>query len=266
MNSLVTHDYHFHSTLSACCHDERLLPSVALDHAARCGYDAICLTDHLWDAEVPGASNWYAPQNIEHVRSSLPLPRHAGVQFFLGCETEYCGGTKLGLSRGHFDLFDFVVIPTTHMHMKGFVRPAECVTEARMAELYVERLEQLLLLDLPWNKIGIAHLTCGLLFVEGDVGWILRQLDETRLMRVFDTLARRGAGIELNAACMGSWNTDPDTWLRVFRMAKKAGCLFYASSDAHTVENLDLIPAILPGVVDALGLDHKDRYRIPRDL
>jgi histidinol phosphatase-like PHP family hydrolase len=263
MDGFSLHDYHFHSTRSPCCKDAGLVPSAALEHAVRCGYDSLCLTDHLWDADVPGASGWYASQDIAHIRTVLPLPQHEGIRFFLGCETEYCGGTKLGLTRGHFDMFDFVAIPTTHMHMKGFVRPENVITEAQMAELYVERLEELLRLDLPWKKIGIAHLTCGHMFAEGDIGWILRNLDERRMMRVFDDIAVRGAGIELNAACMGNWRKDPDTSLRVFRMAAEAGCLFYGASDAHGREHLDTVPEVLPGVIDALGLGGRDRYHIP---
>ncbi|NLF21620.1 MAG: PHP domain-containing protein [Lentisphaerae bacterium] len=265
MSTFVTHDYHFHSTLSACCHDECMRPETVLAHAAEHGFEEICLTDHLWDPDVPGASSWYRPQGIRHVRSALPLPRHERVRFFFGCETEYCGGGKLGLSRAHFDEFDFVVIPTTHMHMRGFVRPEAVVTEAQMVELYVDRLEELVRLDLPWNKVGIAHLTCNLLFKEGDVGAILRQLDEARLLRVFDRLARTGAGIELNASSLAGWQADPDTWLRPYRLAKRAGCRFYSASDAHVLENLGQIAAVIPGVVAALALTERDRYRIPCD-
>ncbi len=261
--SFITHDYHFHSTLSPCCHDPKHRPEVALAAAVEFGYEELCLTDHLWDADVPGASDDYRPLNIQHVRSALPLPQHEKVRFFHGCETEYCGGDKLGLARAHFDLFDFVVIPTTHMHMHGFVRPEHVTTEAQLVELYTERLEELLRLDLPWSKIGIAHLTTLHIFRKGDVGWIMRNLDEKRMMRVFDLFAQRGTGIELNASCLRNWEKDPDTWLRVYRMAKKAGCLFYSGSDAHSVENLALVRAIVPGVVDALGLSSNDRYIIP---
>ncbi len=263
MNSFVSHDYHFHSCLSACCHDERMRPDAILAAAAEQGVRELCLTDHLWDADVPGSSSWYRPQDIPHVRSVLPLPRNDEVRFFFGCETEYCGGDKLGLSREHFDGFDFVAIPTTHMHMRGFVRPAHVETEERMVDLYVERLEELSRLDLPWEKIGIAHLTCDLLFKEGDVNWILRQLDEDRLLRVFDRLARAGAGIELNASSLAGWQSDPDAWLRPYRLARKAGCRFYSASDAHVLENLGKIAEILPGVVEALELTERDRYRIP---
>ena len=55
MESFVSHDYHFHSNLSSCCHDDKLTPDVALAAAVEAGYEALCLTDHLWDADVPGA-------------------------------------------------------------------------------------------------------------------------------------------------------------------------------------------------------------------
>jgi histidinol phosphatase-like PHP family hydrolase len=263
MSTFVAHDYHLHSTLSACCHDERMRPDAVLAHAAQHGYEEICLTDHLWDSDVPGASSWYRPQDIPHVRAALPLPQNGTVRFFFGCETEYCGGDKLGLSRARFDDFDFVAIPTTHMHMRGFVRPETVATEAQMVELYVDRLEELACLDLPWSTVGIAHLTCNLLFKEGDVGAILRQLDEERLLRVFDRLGRAGAGIELNTSSLANWQTDPDTWLRPYRLAKRAGCRFYSASDAHVLENLGQIATVIPGVVAALELTELDRYRIP---
>ncbi len=164
-----------------------------------------------------------------------------------------------------FVTHDYHIHTTTHMHMRGFVRPEGVATEAQMVELYVDRLEELARLDLPWNKVGIAHLTCNLLFKEGDVGAVLRRLDEHRLLRVFDKLGRAGAGIELNASSLAGWQAAPDTWLRPYRLAKRAGCRFYSASDAHALENLGQVSAVIPGVVAALELTDRHRYRIPRD-
>lgn len=115
-------DLHCHSSLSACCADKRMTPERILRHAEEAGYETICLTDHLWDSAVPGASGWYAPQNIEHVRAALPLPQAPSCHFYFGCETELPVNGVPALSREHFDLFDFVVIPVNHMHMAGLVR------------------------------------------------------------------------------------------------------------------------------------------------
>ena len=54
----------------------------------------------------------------------------------------------------------------------------------------------------------------------------------------------------------------PDDILKIYRIAKEAGCRFYCSSDAHSVEALDGVPKNLPAVIQALGLTEADAYRI----
>ena len=51
----LLNDLHCHSTLSSCCSDPAMTPQVILGHAERSNHQALCLTDHLWDAAVPGA-------------------------------------------------------------------------------------------------------------------------------------------------------------------------------------------------------------------
>ncbi len=260
------HDLHCHSILSSCCSDERMTPANIVKHAEEHNYSAVCLTDHMWDSDVPGVSGWYESQNIAHVKQSLPMPTSNKLRVLFGCETEYIGGDKLGLARNHFDEFQFVVIPATHMHMKGFVRPKYIDDETKMAELVVTRLEQLITLDLPFRKIGIAHLTLKIMFEEGDVTKIFMQMDEKRLMRVFDFLAKAGAGIELNAGCLAPYVENPEAWLRPYRFAKKAGCKFYSCSDAHAYEKLDIIEKVMPDIVRELSLTEDDRYIPPFEL
>ena len=60
------YDLHIHTRLSSCAKPEAL----AADYIARAkemGLSAIAFTDHMWDSAVPGASNWYKPQNYEHI-------------------------------------------------------------------------------------------------------------------------------------------------------------------------------------------------------
>lgn len=255
-------DLHCHSTLSACCHDARMTAQAIYAHAQQCGYRAVCLTDHLWDSAVPGSSAWYAPQDIEHVRSVLPLPA-GNIPFFLGCETELPANSAPALLREHFDLFDFVVIPPNHMHFRGLVRPEGVDTPEKMARLLEDRLENLLMLDLPFEKIGIAHLSCDILQDTLAGADIMRAMDESRMLRIFSGLAHAGAGIELNVFAFYPWEERKEDLLRVYRIAREAGCRFYLGSDAHTLESMDLVVSFLPQVVDALGLTEADRYTIP---
>ncbi len=263
MEFAYLHDLHCHSILSNCCGDERMSPANIIEHAERHNYSSVCITDHLWDSDVPDASKWYEPQNIEHVKRSLPLPTSDKLRVLFGCETEYLGGDKVGLARAHFDEFQFVVIPVNHTHMIGFVRPVDVDDESKMAELVVSRLEQLIKLDLPFRKIGIAHLTLKLMFKEGDVSKIFLLMDEKRLMRVFDFLAKAGAGIELNAGCLAAYGENPEAWLRPYIFAKRAGCKFYACSDAHSLERLDVVEKVMPDIARELSLTEADRYVPP---
>ena len=259
----VNHDIHVHTRLSDCCHDERMTAEAILSHAVLHGYDTICITDHCWDAAAPGASGWYAPQTVEHVFSAGDLPKSDSVRVCMGCETEYCGGTKLGLTREAFDKFDFVVIPPNHFHMENFVRPAEINTPAAIAELLLTRLEELQQLDLPWRKIGIAHLSCGLLNKSGTVTEVFRLMPSERLEKIFRVFAERGTGIELNAASFpDKAGEDFAELMRPYHIAREAGCKFYFSSDAHAVENLE-IDALLAPVIADLQLTDDRIYRIP---
>ena len=255
-------DLHCHSSLSACCADKRMTPERILRHAEEAGYETICLTDHLWDSAVPGASGWYAPQNIEHVRAALPLPQAPSCHFYFGCETELPVNGVPALSREHFDLFDFVVIPVNHMHMAGLVRAEGIDTPEKMAVNIENRLENLLEQNLPFRKIGLAHLTIGLMFREGKIADVMHAMSEARLLRIMKGYAAAGTGIELNATAFSEMTDRPDDILKIYRIAKEAGCRFYCSSDAHSVEAMDGVPQNLPAVIQALGLTEADAYQI----
>ena len=137
------------------------------------------------------------------LRTSAPpgrCPRPEGIRFLFGCETEIDRHMRLAISRERFDEFDFVVIPTTHFHMEGLTRPAAISSPKQKAEFWMARLNALLDMDLPFHKIGVAHLTCSLIDRKREA-WreILRLLDEDALRRVMARAAEKGVGIELNA-------------------------------------------------------------------
>lgn len=259
----IDHDLHAHTVLSACSGDPKQSAQALLDHAKKNGYTLQCITDHLWDSAVPGSSAWYAPQDIDHVRQNLPLPKDDQVRMVFGCETEFCGGKKLGLHESHFDLFDFIVIPPNHFHMRGFVRPLEVDTAEKVADLLVERLEEISELDLPFEKVGIAHFN-GIICQGWELNDVLHAVDLRRFAAVMARFARLGAGIELNASCFGeTYRQDPEVHLNLIRIARAQGCKFYLGSDGHFPQDLDSIQRNMPAVIEQLGLTADDLYRIP---
>ncbi len=264
MTFKIDHDMHCHSILSKCSQDPGQTVSAILANAKKHGFNLQCITDHVWDRDVPGASGWYASQDIDHICRNLPLPEDDQVRMVFGCETEFCGGKKLGLAPRHFDLFDFIIIPPNHFHMINFVRPSSYDNEEKLADLLVGRLEEIALLDLPWHKIGIAHMN-GFILPGGDTDLLIRSVDEKRFRAVMNKFARLGAGIELNmgADCFpAGWQKRADDKLRLYRIAKEEGCKFYLGSDGHHPNDFDEITDVAPDVIAALGLTENDRFRI----
>jgi histidinol phosphatase-like PHP family hydrolase len=65
---------------------------------------------------------------------------------------------------------------------------------------------------------------------------------------------------------LSRWPEETEAFFRLYRFAKKAGCLFYCSSDAHKEPKMDgySIPDIIPRFAGILGLDKNDRFYITK--
>ena len=255
---------HCHTHLSLCSDDPAMTAEAVVRFAEEHGYAVQCITDHLWDeAALPGAPEWYARQDIAHVKSDLPLPRSDKVRVVFGCETEYDADGVVGVHPCHYDEFDFIVIPPNHFHMAHVRDKAVYDTEEKIADFLVERLEKLSAMDLPFHKVGIAHINCSLIMTEGDEFRVYDCVNEDRYRAAMHALAVKGAGIELNASSFLS--TPPDKMpsaLRLFRMAKEEGCKFYLATDAHHPASLGSVLKI-GEVIDALSLTEDDKFRLP---
>lgn len=264
MRYIVDHDLHIHSKISACSNDPEQTNERILHYAAENDLKTICLTDHFWDETVAGASEWYQLQNYAHIAAALPLPQTDGVQFLFGCETELKQNLTLGISKESFRFFDFVVIPTTHFHMVEYALSKEDAANAQSrANAWVKRLNAVLEMDLPFHKIGIAHLTCGLIapkreeYIE-----VLERIPQNDMDRLFHKAARLGVGIELNSDDMNFASEEAKVVLRPYKIAKQCGCKFYCGSDAHHPDGLNQAKVIFEKAVDLLELTEEDKFII----
>ena len=260
------HDLHIHSVLSSCSSDPAQSPQRILQYAREEGLSTICLTDHYWDSAVPDTSEWYAPQNFEHLSKSRPLPTDPNIRFLFGCETEMRADHTLGIPKDRFADFDFVIIPTTHLHMTNHtITKEDSESLDARARLWAERLETLLCMDLPFRKIGIAHLACPLLAPCGDreaYRIVLNMIPTETMAILFKKAAMLGVGIELNSTDMNFSDAETDTVLRMFRIAKEAGCKFYLGSDAHHPAVLTKARQIFERAIDLLDLKESDKFHI----
>ena len=264
MKYMIDNDLHIHSKLSSCSGDPKQTNERILRYAEENGLRTICVTDHFWDENVEGASEWYRKQDYKHIAAAKPLPQGENVRFLFGCETELNKDLTLGISKEKFDLFDFIIIPTTHFHMKGYTLTEEQSADAKnRAKAWVERMDAVLEMDLPFHKTGLAHLTCGLMapareeYIE-----VLKLIPEKEMRRLFQKAATLGVGIELNAGDMNFAEEETDIILRPYRIAKQCGCKFYCGSDAHHPEDLDGAKAIFEKAAQLLELTETDKFII----
>ncbi len=265
MRLVYNSDYHIHSKISLCSNDPEQTAEAILHYAKDMDLKEICVTNHFWDDNVPGASEWYAEQNFDHIAQIKPLPSAEGIRFMFGCETELDKHHTLGISRETFDEFDFVIIPTTHLHMVGFtVTEEDVATPKDRAETWVKRLEAVLNMDLPFRKIGIAHLACPLIARGSRAEYLetLSLIDESAMRALFTKAAKLGVGIELNGDDMSFKDEETDTVLKMFRIAKECGCKFYFGTDAHHPKELYSPKPYFERAIELLGLTEDDRFII----
>lgn len=256
------HDYHIHSQLSLCSGDSGQTAQRLLEYAKVNNFKKLCVTDHYWDENVPGASDWYKPQNFSHINEINPLPEGGRIQFDFGCETDLDKHLTLGISKKMMDKFKFIVIPTTHLHMLGFtIDEADRPLERRAAK-YCERLRAVLDMDLPFYKIGIAHLTCPLLAPDNwqDHIDVINMISSDEFSDIFKAAADKKVGIELNFNLARYTKEDAECILRPYRIAAAAGCKFYIGSDAHHPAVLTAAKERFEKIIDALHLEQEQKF------
>ena len=264
MRFIYDHDFHIHSQLSLCSGDPEQNPQRILAYAKQNNLKKIVLTDHYWDERIPGASGWYQQQNTAWVSKWGPLPQADGIQFLMGAETDMAADGTIGVDRKTMERLDFVIVPTTHLHMGGFTCRGD-EDELERAKLWVSRFEHLLRADLPFERVGLAHMTCSLIAYKMDYRLALRSIPDADKIRLFRAAADRGMGIELNFTAVNrdgvkmTWENDVDE-LRPYQLAKDCGCKFYIGSDAHKTPGLDAQKANAEAIIDLLGLTEDDKF------
>lgn len=266
----VDHDMHIHSWISPCAGgDKRQSTDFILKNALEKGYSKICLTDHFWDENVPGAEKWcYRKQTFAHLCEALPLPQHEKVRFFFGCEAEMDLHDQIAITGEMIEKFDFVIIPTTHLHFEGLTIDQADRSIERRAVRYVERFDALLNMNLPFHKMGIAHLTTALVVPPEETQEKRQQslikcldlISDEEFRQLFLRASKQGLGIELNLDPYGYDDVQLDRILRPYRIAKECGCKFYFGSDAHIPEEFLGSKERFEKLVELLQLEETDKF------
>jgi histidinol phosphatase-like PHP family hydrolase len=251
------YDLHIHTNLSACSTDPGQTLEAIVAFAAANHIPAVGIANHVWDREVPGSSDWYAPQDFEHIQKIRgQIPRDLrGVRLLIGAETEYAGG-RIALTRAHRDQLDYVLVPHSHIHMRGLVLPETCVTDREVAEYLIDSFLSLVAQDF---STAVAHPFCPVGRTPENTKAIFDCITDDEFARCFAAARAHGAAIEINGSCMArEWN-NPALMAgheRLFAIARDCGVTFTLGSDAHAPGELSCIH---------LAAQLADRLSIPED-
>ena len=263
----IDHDLHVHTFLSSCSDDPQAVPEKMIAQAARSGLKTVGFADHLWDKNAPGASEWYRPQDFEHIsqiRAQLPAANH-GIRVLIGAETEYIGQGKVGITPEVATQLDFVLVPMSHFHMEGFVRPAEIHQPSEVAGLMRDRFAEVVELEVA---TGIAHpfLPCG--FTD-HTDEIIGALSDAELTDLCGGAAEKGISLEITIGAFPSLNQGEtegfhdETFLRVYRLALQSGCVFHCASDTHSLARMGYVRRLEP-FIHQLGLTEENFHPLVR--
>ncbi len=262
MKYIVDNDLHIHSELSRCSQDPLQTPANILKYAEDNGLKTICLTDHFWDETVDGAYDIYPRLNYEYISAALPLPQSENVRFLFGCEADINQFLTIGISRERMDLFDFVIISTTHFHsVGGAISEEDAANIKSRAAAWVKRVGFVLEQDFPFNKIGLSHLTCSLIApTREEYLAVLEAIPSCEMERIFEKAAKLGVGIELNARDLSFSSEEADIVLRPYKIAKACGCKFYFGSDSHRPSAFENAKQLFERAVELLDLTEQDKF------
>jgi histidinol phosphatase-like PHP family hydrolase len=169
----------------------------------------------------------------------------------------------LGISKERLGFFDFINISTTHLHLAGYTVKHKITEPKEASMLWLQRLYALLEKDLPWQKTGIAHLTCGHI-LKGRTAEVISLIETSEMYNIFSECAKKGVGIELNMKTIFTSDDEKNTLLRPYFIAKECGCKFYMGSDAHKVEALKSAKGNFENIVTLLDLKEEDKFLLGR--
>jgi len=241
----IAHDLHIHTNLSACGQKTATLENY-LAAAAQLGMKKLAFTNHVWDSVVPGAPEWYRPQNVAHVarlRAELERARGCGAEVIFGCEAEYdYAGRGLSLTEEAAEQFDVILAPNSHTHIvmpKAFYN-----SPRRHAEFMLQAYEDMLDCSVSRYITAMAHPFHAVNCRPYDFSVPIAQIEDREFTRIFDKTARKGIAVEINLGCVcdleaeSADHIERSPHMRIFRLAKACGCQFIFGSDSHAPESL----------------------------
>lgn len=238
---MVKQDIHIHTHLSSCG-DRQAFMADYIKAAKEIGLTTLGFSDHAWDRNVKGASDWYAPQDYRRLAvryDELKNIDTEGIEVLLGAEGEYAAGI-LGITEDAAEFTDYILVPHSHTHMKGFVLPSDCIgIPEKHANYLVKSFISLCGHEKRELFYGIVHPMYPIGERYEYVEEVYSHITDEMLRECAQAAKEAEVAIEANITVLSSVPErvlqGENCYKRFYNACKKAGCSFFMGSDAHSV-------------------------------
>ncbi len=252
MKYIIDHDLHNHSLVSPCSRDSRQSKEAILAYALTNNYSLIGLSDHLW------------PDTRDQIWSYLEdLPQSNRCRFLKGAEVEMHMSGDVVIYDNELEKVDYYILALTHVHLLGYVTdPAKAPLSVEATAQYVkERIYKALSMDLPFERVGLAHITWIPQPAGHHITECLALFSDQEWEDIFGRIAKLGMGVELNLRPLDYSPEQLSQVLRPYQIAKRMGCKFYLGGDAHHPEDFTQNRVEkFQTIVDLLELTEDDKW------
>ncbi|MBQ4316879.1 MAG: PHP domain-containing protein, partial [Clostridia bacterium] len=260
---MIKHDIHVHTHLSSCASRDAFINGY-IQNAKEIGLSIIGFADHAWDETVSGASEWYKAQPVSRLLSRKEEIKNIEVgdlKVIFGAEGEYAN-VLLGISENACEFVDYLIIPHSHTHMRGFVLPTDCIGNPEKHANYL--VNSFISLCLHQNRdlfFGIAHPMSPVGMTIENIEIVYSFITDSMLDECASAAKESGIFLEANLSTINKIPPEARENLcikRFYDSCKRAGCNFYLGSDAHNVQTHKYLHDNRDVFIKAFGLDSTD--------
>lgn len=244
----IKHDFHLHTTVSFCA-DETATVKNYFERFRKMDLEKVAFTDHFWDCTKIEAENEWVAKNdypyLEKIKEEIKSEGDVPFEVYFGCEAEYnskCEG--LIITEKTAEKFDFITAATSHTH--HYLTKEELANPKKVAEAMYRAYEIVIDSNISRYIGSMAHpfVPLGTAFDRDEV---FGQISDDRYLRLFEKTAKKGIAVEINTSSFRKQVNGKRIetyekneiaempYLRVIRLAKKAGCKFVFGTDAHGI-------------------------------